>query len=253
MQKKIVSLTVPLLILLSAFSVISVLSANKVVVNAAPTSPYIAVTPAKTMDPTLVLGKNYTVSIYTDYSGNDVWCWQFELFYNPNVLEGVEVVNGDLITTAKDPSARFIAGKFNNTLGVLSMTSAYFFYTPPSTPKVTSGPGTLAKVTFRVKTIGVSNIILGENSQLLDAGENKIIDAYFQPDQIGHGYFHNIRGDLDGDLYVGPVDLNMFAAAYGKSKGQSGYNPLADLDGDGYVGPVDLNIFAAAYGKRYKP
>lgn len=56
--------------------------------------------------------------------------------------------------------------------------------------------------------------------------------------------------DLDGDGYVGPIDLNMFAAVYGRHKGQTGYNPLADLDGDGYIGPIDLNIFAANYGKH---
>jgi len=70
-------------------------------------------------------------------------------------------------------------------------------------------------------------------------------------------------GDMSLDGYVGPIDLNMFAAAYGKSKGQTGYNPLADLNlgdqpgtenyrypqPDGYTGPIDLNIFAANYGK----
>jgi len=59
----------------------------------------------------------------------------------------------------------------------------------------------------------------------------------------------SILGDLDGDGYVGPIDLNIFAANYGKRKGQTGYNPLADLDMDGYIGPIDLNIFAANYGK----
>jgi len=250
MQKKTLSLTVPLLVLLSAFSAISALNANRAA-SAAPVSPYMAVTPEKIMDPTLTPGKNFTISIFTDYSGTNVWGWQFELSYNPNVLEGFQVVNGDLITTAKDPSAKFKAGTFNNTEGTLSMTIAYFYYVPPSTPKVTSGPGTLAKITFKVKAIGVANITLGEKTQLLDPLENKIIDGWIQSDHIGHGYFHNIRGDLDGDRYVGPIDLSYFAASYGKRKGQSGYNTLADLDGDGYVGPIDLSLFAAAYGKRY--
>jgi len=70
-------------------------------------------------------------------------------------------------------------------------------------------------------------------------------------------------GDMDLDGYVGPVDLNMFAAAYGKPKGQTGYNPLADLNlgdqpgtenyrypqPDGLINPLDLSYFAANYGK----
>jgi len=57
------------------------------------------------------------------------------------------------------------------------------------------------------------------------------------------------RGDLDGDGRVGPIDLSMFTASYGKLVGNSLYNPLADLDGSGYIGPIDLSIFAAQYGR----
>lgn len=57
-------------------------------------------------------------------------------------------------------------------------------------------------------------------------------------------------GDIDGDGYVGPIDLSMFAASYGKKAGQIGYNPYADLDYDKYVGPLDLSIFAVNYGKH---
>jgi len=51
-------------------------------------SYYITVIPQSTVDPDLTPGKNYTVSIYTDYNGSDIWGWQFELEYNPNVLHG---------------------------------------------------------------------------------------------------------------------------------------------------------------------
>jgi len=57
-------------------------------------------------------------------------------------------------------------------------------------------------------------------------------------------------GDMDLDGYVGPIDLSIFAAAYGKHNQDSLYNPYADLDYDKYVGPLDLSIFAANYGKH---
>lgn len=57
----------------------------------------------------------------------------------------------------------------------------------------------------------------------------------------------SIRGDFDGDGYVGPIDLSIFAAMYGKRFVL--YHP-ADLDHDGYIGPLDLGTFAACYGKR---
>lgn len=60
-------------------------------------SPYIIVLPQRTVDDTLTSG-NYTVSVYTNYNGSDIWGYEFTLTYNPRVLHGVEVVNGDLIT-----------------------------------------------------------------------------------------------------------------------------------------------------------
>ncbi len=157
---------------------------------------YIAVIPQSTVDPTLTPGKNYTVSIYTDYNGSDVWGWQFRLTYNPNILEGIEITNGDLITTAKDSSAQFIPGTFNNTAGTLSLTTAYFQWLPPATPFETSGPGILANVTFRVKGTGDSFITLVEQKTELrnpkDGFPGIIINNILpQSGHILHGYFQN--------------------------------------------------------------
>jgi len=61
---------------------------NLTEVSAVPTSPYMIVVPEKTEDPGITPGMNYTVSIYTDYAGNDTWGWQFELYYDPDILQG---------------------------------------------------------------------------------------------------------------------------------------------------------------------
>jgi len=196
-EKKL-TLFLVLSLICASFSMFSLSIAE---VSAPPTSPYIAVIPESTIDPTLTPGKNFTVSIYTDYTNysvSDVWSWQFSLSYNPDILEGVEVVNGDLITTAKNNTATFIAGTFNNTLGYLKLTVAFFFYTSPSEPYVTSGPGTLANVTFRVRGTGKSNITLGSDTKLIGPKAlYTIIDAETEPDHIGHGYFNNVQNIHD--------------------------------------------------------
>jgi len=160
-------------------------------------SPYIGVIPPSTVNQTLVPGMNYTVSIYTDYNGSDVWGYEFELTFDPNVLQGVEVVNGDLITGS---SAVFAQGTFNNTAGNLSLTGCFFFFmTPP--PPLTSGPGILANVTFRVIGLGTSDITLEttgpERTKLLGFADpwidpHLIIDPETMPDQIQHGFFSNV-------------------------------------------------------------
>jgi len=161
------------------------------------------VVPEETVDPTLTPGMNYTIVIYTDYSGSDVWGWQFGLTFNPAVLEGIEVLNGDLITRQKSTLARFIPGEFNNTLGTLSLTNA-FFYPVPIPPPTTNGPGTLAYVNFRVVGNGISDLILESaapsTAQLLGwqyiiitaDGAPGATEPPYGSDHIGHGSFNNL-------------------------------------------------------------
>ncbi len=184
------------------------------------------------------------------------------------VYLGDGIVNGDLITTAKHSSAQFLPGTFNNIEGKLSLSSAFFFYlfTPPYR---TSGPGTLANVTFTVVGYNFSDIILGPDTELqgndgVSLTTYTIIDGEATPNQLGHGYVSNlIPGDMVGDTIgsspdgdVDWFDFGDFAAAYGSSVGQTNYNPLADLVGDtdgsppdGDVDWFDFGVFAANYGR----
>ena len=171
-------------------------------------SQYIVVIPQSTVDPNLGPGMNYTVSIYTDYNGSDVWSWQFELIYNPTVLEVIEVVNGDLITTDKHPDAEFDAGDFNNTLGKLWHTNAFFYYIEEPIP-TTYGPGILANVTFTVVGTGDSDITIVKSETTL-SGYNAITEEFYEivsdwkPD-IGHilpGYFRNTVEAVTHDVAI---------------------------------------------------
>ena len=62
-------------------------SVNEIWVSAVPLSPYIMVVPEKTLDPAIVPGKNYTISVYTDYTGSDVAAWDLSLTFNPSVFQ----------------------------------------------------------------------------------------------------------------------------------------------------------------------
>jgi len=188
-------------------------------------SPYIAVIPHSTADPNLSPGKNYTVSIYTDYDGSDVWGYDFSLSYNPNVLHGVEVVNGDLITKEKDASAMFSAGTFNNTLGKLSITVAYFFHTAPPIP-LTSGPGILANVTFIVAGMGESDITLEPLDTKLK-GYNATTGTYYDiiskmepggvyPPHILSGFFQNTAAPVTHDIAVVSVTPSQTSVRLGE-------------------------------------
>lgn len=166
---------------------------------------YIAIIPERTLDTSITPGKNYTIAVYTDYNGTDIWSWSFRLSYNPVFLEGIKVTNGDLITTAKHPNATFVAGSFNNTIGRLSLTLALIEYQPPIIP-TTSGPGTLAYVTFRVKETGESNITLIEGAEetVLFGPSAEAIINYFTPslNHLLYGSFSNTEIQAVHDVAV---------------------------------------------------
>jgi hypothetical protein len=186
---------------------------------------YIAIIPQRTVNFTVTSGMTYTVAIRTDYHGVDVWSWQFSLSYNEILLEGIEVHNGDLVTntTANGDSARFVAGVFNNTIGELSLTVAYFFYLSPP-PPVTSGPGTLAYVTFRVKGLGESNITLSERDTKLlgynvaEGGDFIIIDDITPSlDHVVGGYFRNTAALITHDIAVISVTPSSMSITVGET------------------------------------
>ena len=55
--------------------------------------------------------------------------------------------------------------------------------------------------------------------------------------------------DFDGDGRVGFSDFILFAAVFGSSQGDAGYEARYDLDGDGAIGFGDFLIFAGSFGK----
>jgi len=182
--------------------------------------PTIAVIPQSTVNPDLTPGMNYSVSIYTDYVGTNeymdyIHAWQFALSYNPNVLNGIEVVNGDLIAGV---GTGWGHGPFDNEAGELSLTFALF----SEAGDVTSGPGTLANVTFTVVDYGASDITIDSHSKLIgwnwfgEPYDYDLINAAEQPDQIQHGYFQNVE-TLTHDVAVTSVTPASPTVAVGTS------------------------------------
>jgi hypothetical protein len=179
---------------------------------------YISVVPQHALNTSKTPGETYTVAIYTDYNGTDIWSWQFRLSYNPIFLEGLEVTNGDLITTAKHENATFVPGSFNNTKGELSITLALIEYQAPPIP-TTSGPGTLAYVTFRVKETGESNITFVERDTTLFGPYPVEIINNFSPslNHLLYGSFSNTEELAIHDVAV----LSVTPSATTVTKGET--------------------------------
>lgn len=185
-------------------------------------SQYITISPKRTVDETLTTGKNYTISIGTDYNGTDVWGWNVRLTFRPSVLECIEVRNGDLITASKDPSAQFNSA-INNAIGEVSA-GAYFYYMPPSMPPTTEGPGTLVNVVFRVVGKGRSNVTLEKQNTYVQVFDQSVspdpydvINDYLPSlNHIFSGYFSNTITQLI-DIAITSVKPSLTSVTIGET------------------------------------
>jgi methionine-rich copper-binding protein CopC len=61
--------------------------------------------------------------------------------------------------------------------------------------------------------------------------------------------FKRLFGDYDGNGSVNAADYYYFKAAFGKSKGDSGYVDCMDFDGNGVVNAADYYYFKRNFGK----
>ncbi|MBW2348237.1 MAG: hypothetical protein JRF59_10390 [Deltaproteobacteria bacterium] len=58
-----------------------------------------------------------------------------------------------------------------------------------------------------------------------------------------------LAGDFDGDKDCDGKDLTAFAAGFGSSTGDAGFNPACDLHQDGVIDEQDLEIFGNEFGQ----
>ncbi|MSS72398.1 MAG: matrixin family metalloprotease [Candidatus Latescibacteria bacterium] len=75
------------------------------------------------------------------------------------------------------------------------------------------------------------------------AFRNRPIQAVVDPNAIA-------ASDFDGDGLVDLSDFFLFAAAFGTSTGQSGFEPRFDLNRDNQIGFSDFFLFADLFGRR---
>lgn len=240
-----------------ALLVLTVFNAHIHHASAPPLSPYIMIVPSSQTISRFPQGNsNCTITITTDYSGYDLWGYMIQLTYNTSLLQCIQVSNGNLITMNEDPSAQF-RSTINEALGEVSASAIFYYVTPP--PYTTSGPGTLASITFRVLRAGTSALTLQKATKL--QGFNfttnqvyNIILADLQPNNIGHGSVTATIGDVNGDDTVNAADLTGMGNAYGSNAGpppSPNWNANCDFHGDNIIEVRDLFHLGRNYGRSW--
>ena len=163
--------------------------------------------------------------------------WQFDIAFDPTVLEVVEVNEGDFLKTGGETTF-FQKGTIDNSTGKITKLSSARL-----SEDGVSGKGTLLSVTFTAKTAGQTQLKL-VNFQLaaitgvsIPAGPHEVIIIVEEQLAIG---------DVNRDGQVNILDMVLVARHFGKTVPP---DSDVDLNGDGVVNIQDLIIVAQHLGE----
>ena len=181
------------------------------------------------------VGNTFTLRInaekVTDLSG-----WQFDLTFDPDVLEAVKVNEGDFLKKGGGTTF-FQRGTVNNATGKISGISAALI----SDSGVT-GTGTLLSVIFKAKTDGNSQMAL-HNFQLgSSTGETIPADV----NDFTITVISKPKWDVNADGQVSVLDLILVARHFGE---KASANSKIDVNNDGIISILDLIAVAQHMGE----
>ena len=111
---------------------------------------------------------------------------------------------------------------------------------------VSAGGGTLSATTDTTDANGRASTTLTLGTQ---PGTNTVVATVADLEPVAFTAVAQANPDFDGNGTVGFDDFVQFAAKFGLSQDEDGYEARYDLDGNGSVGFSDFLIFAGAFGK----
>ena len=172
----------------------------------------------------------------TDMAG-----WQFDIAFDPAILETIDVSEGDFLKT--DGGTTFFQdGSIDNVAGKITGLSAIRL----SDPGV-SGTGLLLQVRFKAKSPGETELAL-HNFQFGDITGESFPAGPHQTRIVVEGRL--ATGDVNRDGQVSVLDLILISRQLGKRV--SAGSPV-DLNRDGVVSILDLILAAQSLGKTTAP
>ena len=162
--------------------------------------------------------------------------WQFDIAYDPTVLETVEVNEGDFLKTGGGTTF-FQEGRIDNATGEITKLSSARL-----SEDGVSGTGTLLSVTFTAKAAGQTQLKL-DNFQLAAATGTPITAGPHEVVITVEG--QQATGDVNRDGQVSILDMVLVAGQFGKTVPA---NSAVDVNGDGVISILDLIIVASHLG-----
>ena len=184
---------------------------------------------------TIYVGDTFTLNINAE-KVTDLAGWQFDLAFNPDVLEAVEVNEGDFLKT-DGGTIFFQQGTIDNTEGKIAGLSAALI-----SKGGVSGVGTLLSVTFSAKAGGDSQFSL--HNYQLGSSSGEVIPADVRDFTIT--VESKLAWDVNADGQVSVLDLILVAQRVGET---TTANSEFDVNDDGIISILDLILVAQHLGE----
>ena len=170
-------------------------------------------------------------------SVSDLAGWQFDIAFDPTVLEAVGVSEGDFLKT-DGGTTFFQGGRIDNAAGKITGLIAGRI-----SEGGVSGSGSVLQVRFKAKAEGETGLTL----QNFEFGSNTGENIPAGPLEIHITVEERLlTGDVNRDGRVSILDLILVAQQLGKSVSP---NSPVDINGDGVVNIFDLTLVAQGIGK----
>ena len=186
------------------------------------------------------LGDAFTFDVRAE-SISDLAGWQFDIAFDPTVLEAVDVSEGEFLKT-DGGSTFFQSGRIDNTAGKITGLIAGRI-----SEGGVSGSGSVLQVRFKAKSEGESELAL-RNFLFGSVTEESITAA---PLEIRITVEERLlTGDVNRDGVVNILDLIRVAQQLGKRVPP---NSPVDINGDGVVNIFDLTLVAQGIGGPAAP
>ena len=187
-------------------------------------------------DSKIHVGDTFTLDLSAE-NVFDLAGWQFDIAFDPAVLEAVEVNEGDFLKT-EGGTTFFQKGTIDNATGKITKLSSARL-----NEDGVSGTGTLLSVTFSAKAGGetrlsLDNFQLGSiTGEIINAGPHKVVFTIEGQLAIG---------DVNRDGQVSILDMILVARHFGED---ASVNPQADVNRDGVINIQDLILVAQHLGE----
>ena len=186
--------------------------------------------------PTIHVRDTFTLDLSAE-NVPDLAGWQFDIAFDPAVLEAVEVKEGDFLKQ-EGATTFFQKGAINNRSGkIIGLSSARL------SEGGVSGTGDLLSVSFKAKAEGKTQLTL-RNFQMADVTGAPIPAGTHDVEIVIVG--HLTTGDVNRDGQVSILDMVLVAQRLGKTVPSSSE---VDINGDGVVNILDLILVSQNMGE----